>query len=156
MRWAMEWNGGDTLGKKMTIWDKTCFWRWKSRKSKKLRALLLFLLSKVATGDHFRDSKVKIWLKYPGFFLMAFFAAGPFVAFSEYMNFILNRLFKWFWDISTPEHSFYRHLMPDFWRFVISRPKYSYIRLDHSLSLSLKKEQLIHGNNICTWHFDTL
>ena len=28
--------------KKVTIWLKTCFWRWKSRKSKKLRALLLF------------------------------------------------------------------------------------------------------------------
>ena len=62
----------------LPICVKTCFWRWKSRKSKKLRPLLLFQLSKVATGDHFRDSKVKIWLKYPGLFLMAFFAAGPF------------------------------------------------------------------------------
>ena len=50
---------GETMGKKpkknhwlflaffiidwnMTIWVKTCFWRWKSRKLKKLRALILF------------------------------------------------------------------------------------------------------------------
>ena len=69
----------------MTIWLKTCFWTWNSRKSKKLRVLLVQLL-KVATGGHFQDSKFRIWLKHPGLSLVSFYAAGPFVAFSEYMN----------------------------------------------------------------------
>ena len=76
-KWIGKWSG-KKWPKKMTIWDKTCFWTWKSWKSKKLRPLLLFQLSKVATGDHFQDSKFKIWLKYPGLSLVAFFAPGPF------------------------------------------------------------------------------
>ena len=38
----------------MTIWLKTCFWTWKSRKGKKPRALTFVKLLKVATGGHFR------------------------------------------------------------------------------------------------------
>ena len=63
----------------MTIWDKTCFWTWNSWKSKKLRALLLVQLLKVATGGHFQDSKFKIWLKDSELSLVSFYAAGPFV-----------------------------------------------------------------------------
>ena len=39
---------------------KTCFWTWSIRKSKKLGALLIVQLLKVATGDHFQDSKFRI------------------------------------------------------------------------------------------------
>ena len=55
------WNRGKKWPKIVTIWVKTWFWTWNSWKSKKLRALLLLPLSKVATGDHFQDSKFKIW-----------------------------------------------------------------------------------------------
>ena len=75
---------GETVGKngkkwpkKVTIFFKTCFWRGNSWKSKNLRALCLVLLSKVATGDHFQNSKFRIWLKHPGLFLVSFYAAGP-------------------------------------------------------------------------------
>ena len=63
----------------MTIWVKTCFWTWNSRKSKKPRAFTFVKLLKVATGVHFQDSKFKIWLKDPGLSLVSFYAPGPFV-----------------------------------------------------------------------------
>ena len=66
-----------TLGGRFRLL-RPAFTTWNSRKSKKLRALLLVQLLKVATGDHFQDSKVKIWLKHPGLLLLSFFAPGPF------------------------------------------------------------------------------
>ena len=69
----------------MTIWLKTCFWTWKSRKWKKQRALTFVKFFKIATGGHFQDSKFMISLKHPGPSLVSFYAAGPFVAFSQYM-----------------------------------------------------------------------
>ena len=55
-------------------------------KLKKPRALTFVELLKVATGGHFQDSKFMISLKHPGLSLVSFYAPGPFVAFSEYMN----------------------------------------------------------------------
>ena len=60
--------------KKVIICFKTCFWRWKSWKSKKLRAHSVIQLLKVSTGGHFQDSNYMIWLKYPGLFLVPFYA----------------------------------------------------------------------------------
>ena len=88
----------------MTIWLKTCFWTWNSRKSKKLRALWLLQFLKEATGSHFQDSKFKIWLKHPGLLLVSFFAPGPFVAFSQYLNFTINHSMELFWIISLFAH----------------------------------------------------
>ena len=62
------------MGEKVTIWLKTCFRTWNSKKSKKLRALL-----EVATGNHFQDPKLMILLKDPRLSLASFYAAGPFV-----------------------------------------------------------------------------
>ena len=42
--------------KKVTIWLKNCFWPWNRAKLKKLRALLLVQLLKLATWGHFQDS----------------------------------------------------------------------------------------------------
>ena len=64
--------------KKVKILLKTWFRPWNRAKSKKLRALLLLQLLKVATGDHFQDSKFSIWLKHPVLSLVSFYAAGPF------------------------------------------------------------------------------
>ena len=74
-----EWIRGETVGKNdlksddltqnLFWWLKTCFGTWNSRKWKKLRALLLVQLLKVATGGHFQDSQLKfenpkrLWIK---------------------------------------------------------------------------------------------
>ena len=69
--------------KKVTICFKTCFWRWKSWKSEKLRAHSFIQLLKVSTGGHFQDSNYMIWFKHPGFFLVPFYAPGPFMISGE-------------------------------------------------------------------------
>ena len=80
--------------KKVTIWLKTCFGTWNSRKLKKLWAISLVQLLKVATWDHFQDSKVKIWLKHPGLLLVSFYASGPFVNFSYSHHFLQQIWFE--------------------------------------------------------------
>ena len=80
---------GKNYLKKVAIWLKTYFWTWNSGKLKKPRALTLVKLLKVATGSHFQDSKFMFSLKHPRLSLVSFYAAGPFVTFSGYMNLVL-------------------------------------------------------------------
>jgi hypothetical protein len=80
--------------KKVTICFKTCFWKWKSWKLEKLRAHSVIQLLKVFAVGHFQDSNYLIWLKDPGFFLVPFYAPGPFGFWT------LGLAFKFFFDLS--------------------------------------------------------
>ena len=58
--------------------------------SKKPRALTFVELLKVATGDHFQDSKFMISLKDPGLSLVSFYAPGPFIEMSSNKIYIVG------------------------------------------------------------------
>ena len=74
------------LLKKWLFDSKPVFGNEIAGNQKKLRALLIVQLLKIAT----QDSKFRIWLKHPGLLLVSFYAAGPF----NFPPITVNNLFK--------------------------------------------------------------